>query len=300
MKICVVGYGSQARAQAQNMRDSGMDVIIGQRPGKSFEMAKEEKFEVMPVSDAVKISDIIYILLPDEVQKEVYEKEIKDNLKGALCFSHGFNIVFKQIIPPKDVDVIMVAPRSNGKEVRDSYLQNKKIPAMLCVHQDFSRKAKEKAKQIVDANKFIPYECTFEQETYEDLFSEQNILCGGLIELIKKSSEVLIEAGYPEEMAYFGAIYELKHVINLINEKGLAKFNEIISNTAEYGEYTVGPKIIDDSVKQKMKESLNRIESGEFTKEYLEEAKKNFPTIKKMRDLLAKHPIEKARNKVKS
>ena len=295
--VAVIGYGSQGSAQALCMRDSGVKVIIGSINDPSFDQAKKDGFEVMSIADAAKKADIIHILLPDEFHGPVYENDIKPNLKAgnALSCSHGFNIIYKQIVPPADVDVIMVAPKSPATEERKAFLAGFGVPGLIAINQNPSGKAKEIALAMAKAMGFTRagcLECTFEQETYEDLFGEQNVLCGGTVDLMIAGFEVLTEAGYPPEMAYFECVHELKLIVDLIFEGGIQKMNAVISNTAEWGEYDNGPRIITPDVKERMKESLKRIENGEFAKKWLEESRNGAPNLLAKRKALGEHLIE--------
>ena len=297
LTVAVIGYGAQGNAQSNCMRDSGVKVIVGVRKGPSFDKAKNDGFDVMSVEEAASKADIIHILLPDETQGGVYENEIKKHVKAGkvLSFSHGFNICFKQIVPPKDVDVIMVAPKAPGTEVRKTYLAGFGVPGLVAVEQDASGKAKHIAMAIAKAEgltKAGVLECTFPQETYEDLFGEQAVLCGGTVQLIKYGFETLTEAGYPPEMAYFECLHELKLIVDLIYEGGIQKMNEVVSNTAVWGEYVTGERLIGPEVKKEMKKVLKDIESGKFAREWMAEAKNGCPTLKKKREDLGKHPIE--------
>lgn len=303
--IAVLGYGAQGRAQALCMRDSGVNVIIGVRPGKSFDAATQDGFKVMSVADAVKEADIIHILLPDEMHGLVFEAEIKPNLTAgkALACSHGFAYVFKTIVPPADVDVIMVAPKGPGTEVRKVFEQGFGCPGLIAVFQDATGKAKDMALAMAKAEGLTRggvLECTFEQETYEDLFGEQNVLCGGMVDLMKYGFETLIEAGYPAEMAYFECIHEAKLIVDLIYEGGIQKMNSVISNTAEWGEYYNGPQILTPDVKERMKESLKRIESGVFAKDWLAEANSGAKVLQAKRAELGQHPAEVVGKKIRS
>jgi ketol-acid reductoisomerase len=301
--VATIGYGAQGAAQASMLKDSGVNVIIGEteiiggNKNPSWGKAKEDGFEVLTIDKAAEKADIIQILLPDEIQADIYEKQIKPYMKAGktLYFSHGFNICFKRIVPPKDVDVIMVAPKAPGTEERKIYLEGFGVPALVAVHQDASGKAKEIALALAKAMHFTKagvVECTFEQETYEDLFGEQCVLCGGLVELMKNGFEVLVEAGYPPEMAYFECVHEMKLIVDLVNQGGIKRMAEVISNTAEYGMWSVGNKIIGPEVKEKMKEALKRIENGEFAKQWVEEYKKGAPFLKESREKIGKHQIE--------
>ncbi|NOY80497.1 MAG: ketol-acid reductoisomerase [Kiritimatiellaeota bacterium] len=295
--VAVIGYGSQGSAQAQCLRDSGVNVIIGSIKDASYDKAVEDGFEVLPISEAAKRGDVVHILLPDEFHGPVYAADIKDNLEAgnALCCSHGFNLVYKQIVPPEDVDVIMVAPKSPATEERKAYLEGFGVPGLIAVRQDATGQARDIALALAKAMGFTRagcLECTFEEETYEDLFGEQTVLCGGCVELLKAGFEVLTEAGYPPEMAYFECLHELKLIVDLIYEGGIQKMNAVISNTAEWGEYTVGPKIIDAGVKQRMKEALAAIEDGSFAREWIEESRQGAPNLLRIREELGNHPIE--------
>lgn len=295
--VAVIGYGSQGSAQALCMRDSGVNVIIGSIQDASFEQAQKEGFQVMPISEAAEKADIIHILLPDEFHGPVYENDIKQHMKSGktLGCSHGFNIVYKQIQPPPEVDVIMVAPKSPATEERKAFLAGFGVPGLIAIEQNPSGKARETALAMAKAMGFTRagcLECTFEQETYEDLFGEQNVLCGGLVDLIKAAFETLTEAGYPPEMAYFECVHEIKLIVDLIYEGGIQKMNAIVSNTAEWGEYVNGPTIITPDVKERMKKSLKAIEDGSFAKAWIDESKNGCPNLLKKREELGKHPVE--------
>ncbi len=301
--VAVIGYGSQGSAQALCMRDSGVKVIIGEtesldgKPNPSWVRAKDEGFEVYSIDEAAEKGDIIHILLPDEFHGPVYKAQIEKHMKAgkALSCSHGFNIVYKQIVPPKDVDVIMVAPKAPATEERKAFVAGFGVPGLVAVQQDATGKAFDVVMAMAKSMGFTKagvLKCTFEEETYEDLFGEQNVLCGGTVDLIKYGFEVLTEAGYPPEMAYFEVLHELKLIVDLIFEGGITRMNAVISNTAEWGEYYNGPFIIDPSVKERMKKSLKRIEDGTFAREWMEEAKKGRPNLMKKREELSKHPIE--------
>ena len=252
--VAVIGYGSQGSAQALCMRDSGVNVIIGSRPGPSFDKAVADGFQVMSFSDAAEKADVIHILLPDEYHGPVYKADIAQHMKPGktLSCSHGFNIVFGEIVPPAGVDVIMVAPKSPATEERKAFLAGFGVPGLVAVKQNASGNALQTAKAMGFTRAGV-LECTFEQETYEDLFGEQNVLCGGCVDLMKYGFETLVEAGYPPEMAYFECIHELKLIVDLVYEGGIQKMNKVISNTAEFGEYFNGPKIITPDVKERMK-----------------------------------------------
>ena len=305
-KVAIIGYGAQGRNQALCMRDCGVQVIIGIRPGKSFDAATRDGMQVMSVAEAAKAADIIHILLPDEMHGPVYRDEIAAEVKPGktLSFSHGFSIVFKEIVPPAGVDVIMVAPKSPGTEERKRFVEGFGVPGLISAKVDASGKAREVALAIAKAEGLTRagvLECTMEQETYEDLFGEQNVICGGIVDLMECGFETLIEAGYPAEMAYFECVHEAKLIVDLIYEGGIQKMNTVISNTAEWGEYSNGPFILPhDELKARMKESLRRIEQGEFAKKWLEEAGNGAPNLIAAREALAAHPVEVVGNHIRS
>ncbi|OVE75039.1 ketol-acid reductoisomerase [archaeon D22] len=296
--IAVIGYGAQGRAQSLCLKDSGVDVIVGVREnGPSWEKAKAEGHNVMTVEDAAKAGDIIHILIPDEVQKDVYESQIKEHVTEGkvLSWSHGFNVIFERIAPPEGVDIIMVAPKAPGTEVRRTFEQGFGVPGLYSVYKDVSGSAKDVALAMAKGmglTRAGVMSCTFGEETYEDLFGEQTVLCGGAVELVKKGFEVLTEAGYPAEMAYFECLHELKLIVDLMYEGGITKMYDVVSNTAEYGGRTVGPKIITEQSKKAMKEALDRVESGQFAKEWIAEHEAGLPNLKRMREEEEKHPIE--------
>ena len=295
--VAVIGYGSQGEAQAKCMRDSGINVIIGSIRDASYDKAAEDGFDVMPIADAAAKGDVIHMLLPDEYHKKVYEDDIKDNMKegAALSCSHGFNIVYNQIVPPETIDVIMVAPKSPGTEERKAFLEGFGVPGLIAVEQDATGKARDTALAMAKGMGFTRagcLECTFEQETYEDLFGEQTVLCGGLVELMKSGFEVLTEAGYPPEMAYFECVHEMKLIVDLVYQGGIKRMNEVISNTAEWGEYEVGSKVIGPEVKERMKEALQAIEDGSFAKRWIQENENGCPNLTAKREALGKHSIE--------
>lgn len=305
--IAVIGYGSQGHAQAQNLRDSGFKVVIGQRPGgKNYDLAKEHGFEVLSAADAAAKADVIQILLPDEKQKGVYEKEIVANLKPgkALVFSHGFNIHFKHIVPSKDVDVYMVAPKGPGHLVRSVYTEGGGVPCLIAIFQDATGKAKERAlahASGVGGGRAGIIETTFKDETETDLFGEQAVLCGGVSELMKAGFETLVNAGYPPEMAYFECVHEMKLIVDLIYKKGFAMMRYSISNTAEYGDYTRGKRIITDATRAEMKKILSEIQTGQFAREWIDENEKNgLKNFEAMRTENNEHQVEKVGEKLRS
>lgn len=295
--VAVLGYGSQGHAQAQNLRDSGVKVVIGLRPGRSFEKAEQDGFTVMSVAEAAKAADVIMVLLPDERQAQTYREEIEPNLTAGkmLMFSHGFNIHYGQINPPADVDVTMVAPKSPGHLVRRTYTEGFGTPCLIAVHQDATGKAKEVALAYakgIGGTRAGVIETTFREETETDLFGEQSVLCGGATHLVKAGFETLVEAGYQPEIAYFECLHELKLIVDLMYEGGMARMRYSISDTAEYGDYVSGPRVIGPEVKQRMKEVLADIQNGEFAKNWILENQANRPAFNAMRRNEAEHPIE--------
>ena len=300
----VLGYGNQGRAQALNLRDSGVATIIGVRPGKSADIARQDGFQTFTVAEAVKKADIIMILLPDEIHGPVFKSEILPGLQPGktLCVSHGFSFVYGEIVPPDGVNAIMVSPKGPGADVRAHYLKGSGLAGLIAVKQDATGTAHDLALEIARANGFTRtgvVECTMEQETHGDLFGEQNVLCGGLADLVRCAFEVLTEAGYPPEIAYFECFHEVKLLADLMHTRGLAGTNEAISNTAEWGEYVNGRRIIDESVKNRMRQSLLDIQSGEFAAKWLEEAGKGCPNLKAEREKLSEHPLEKVGKKIR-
>ena len=299
LTIAVIGYGSQGHAQAQNMRDSGLNVIIGVRPGGgSWSRARNDGFEVYSIPEAAEKADMIFMLIPDMAQPEVYEKHIAPHLSEGktLDFAHGFNIHFKQIVPPPTVDVIMVAPKSPGPRVRELYQEGFGTPALIAVYQNASGKAKETALALAKAlgcTRAGVIETTFKDETESDLIGEQTVLVGGLIELIKKGFEVLVEAGYPPELAYFEACNEAKLIMDLIYKSGISGMLRAVSDTAKYGGLTVGPKVIDEHVKENMRKVVKTVQSGEFAKEWIEESKSGLKNLKALMKEIEEHQIEK-------
>jgi len=303
--VAVIGYGAQGRAQALNLRDSGINVIIGARKdGKSFEVAEEEGFDVYDIANATKKADIIHILLPDEIHGKIYSEHIKNNVtkNKTISVCHGFSIVYKQIIPPENVDVILVAPKGPGVQVRSEYEAGSGLPGLVAIKQNVSGNAKDTALALAKALGYTRrgvLECTFEQETYLDLFGEQTVLCGGIVYLMKAAFETLMDAGYPEELAYFECIGEAKLLVDLIYNKGFAGMADVISNTAEYGMWTVGPKLVTDETKKQMKETLTRIENGDFAKDWIKEYQDKMPLMKKRREEISKHKMEGTASKVR-
>ncbi len=304
-KIAVIGYGSQGRGQSLNLRDSGLDVVIGLRKGKSWDAATKDGMKVMPVAEAVKKSDIIQILLPDENQGAVYRSEIKPNLsdKKCLMFSHGFNIHFGQIVPPPTVDVIMVAPKGPGAMVRRQYEDGKGVPALIAVHQDFTGNAHKTAlayAKAIGATRAVVLETTFREETETDLFGEQAVLCGGTTALVKAGFETLVNAGYSPEMAYLEVLHELKLIVDLIYEGGLTNMRRSISNTAQYGDLTRGPRVIGPETYVAMQEILEDIQSGKFAREWMLENMANRPVFNALTKADEGHLIEDVGREVRA
>lgn len=296
--IAIIGYGIQGRAQSQNMRDSGFDVIMGLRKdGPSWKEAKKDGFDVFEVGEAAKRADVVHILIPDETQGGVYKKFIHDNLEegNALGFSHGFNIRFGQIVAPENVDVIMMAPKGPGAMVRREYLAGSGVPALIAVEQDYTGKAKDRALAMAKAcgaTRVGVLETTFKEEAETDLFGEQVDLCGGSAELVKVAFETLVDAGYQPEIAYFECLHELKLIVDLYYKGGIEGMWKNVSNTAEYGGRTRGPKIITPDVRAAMKETLKEIQSGKFADEWVSESKEGNPLLNGLREEGKKHPIE--------
>lgn len=296
--VAIIGYGSQGHAHALNLKDSGINVIVGLYPGsKSAEKAKAAGLTVYPVAEAAQKADLIMILLPDEVQKSVYKQEIEPHLKEGkvLAFAHGFNIHFAQVVPPANVDVVMVAPKGPGHLVRRTYEQGQGVPCLFAVYQDASGQARDRAMAYakgIGGTRAGILETTFREETETDLFGEQAVLCGGLSALIKAGFETLVDAGYQPELAYFECLHEVKLIVDLIVEGGLAKMRDSISNTAEYGDYTRGPRIVTDQTKAEMKKVLQEIQSGQFAREFVLENQAGKPGFTATRRQEAEHPIE--------
>ncbi|AKB85451.1 ketol-acid reductoisomerase [Methanococcoides methylutens] len=304
--VAVMGYGSQGHAQAQNLHDSGLDVVIGLREGsRRWAQAENDGLKVMTVADAAKAADVIQILLPDEIQSQVYYAEIEPGLEAgnALVFSHGFNIHYNQIVPSKDVDVYMVAPKSPGHLVRRTYNEGAGVPGLIAVYQDATGNARKMAlahAKGVGCTRAGVIETTFREETETDLFGEQVDLCGGVASLIKTSFEVLVEAGYQPEMAYFETLHELKLIVDLIHEGGLEKMWYSVSNTAEYGGLTVGPQVINEESREAMYIALERIQNGEFAREFVLEGQTNHAVLTSMERLENEHPVEVVGKKLRA
>lgn len=297
-KIAIVGYGSQGHAHAQNLRDTGHEVFIGIREGKSAEAARNDGFEVFPVAEAVQKADVVMILAPDEIQGSLYKNEIEPNLSAgnALAFAHGFNIHFDVIAPPKEVDVFLVAPKGPGHLVRRTFTEGFAVPALFAVYQDATGNAQATALSYakgIGATRVGVLETTFKEETETDLFGEQAVLCGGLTSMIEAGFETLVESGYQPELAYFEVCHELKLIVDLIYEGGFKKMRHSISNTAEYGDYVSGARVITAQAKENMKAVLTDIQNGQFAKGFIEDNQNGFPEFHKMREENGNHQIEK-------
>jgi ketol-acid reductoisomerase len=297
-KVAIVGYGSQGHAHANNLKDSGVKVTVGLRKdGASWNKAKNAGLTVKEVAAAVKDADVVMMLVPDEQQPGVYYSEIEPNIKkgATLAFAHGFNIHYNQIVPRADLDVIMIAPKGPGHTVRSTYLQGGGVPSLIAVYQDKSGKAKDIALAYSAANggaRAGVIETNFREETETDLFGEQAVLCGGAVELVKMGFETLTEAGYAPEMAYFECLHELKLIVDLMYEGGIANMNYSISNNAEYGEYVTGPEVINEQSRAAMRNALKRIQTGEYAKMFILEGRTNYPAMHARRRLNAEHQIE--------
>ena len=305
-QVTIIGYGSQGHAHAQNLNDSGVKVTVGlRRGGASWSKVEKAGLKVAEVADAVKDADVVMILLPDEQIAAVYKNDVEPHIrKGAsLAFAHGFNVHFGQVIPRDDLDVWMVAPKAPGHTVRDTYTRGGGVPHLIAVHADKSGKARDLALSYAAANgggKAGIIETSFREETETDLFGEQAVLCGGTVELIKAGFETLVEGGYAPEMAYFECLHELKLIVDLIYEGGIANMNYSISNNAEYGEYVSGPKVIDAETKKAMKQALKDIQTGEYAKSFILENRAGAPTLLSRRRLTAEHPIEVVGEKLRA
>ena len=303
--VAIIGYGSQGHAHAQNLNDSGVKVVVGLRKGgASWDKVAKAGLKVAEVNDAVASADVVMILLPDENIASVY-KEIESSLKqgASLVFAHGFNVHYNQVIPRADLDVWMVAPKAPGHTVRNTYTQGGGVPHLIAIHQDKSGKARDLALSYAMANgggKAGIIETNFKEETETDLFGEQAVLCGGAVELIKMGYETLVEAGYAPEMAYFECLHELKLIVDLIYEGGIANMNYSISNNAEYGEYVTGPEVINEQSRAAMRNALKRIQNGEYAKMFIQEGRSNYPSMTARRRNTADHSIEKVGSQLRA
>lgn len=295
-KVAIIGYGSQGHAHALNLYDSGVDVVVGVRKGKSWDKAVEDGLQVKTVAEATRQADVVMILLPDELQPKVYKEEIEPNLTNqALMFAHGFNVHYHQIVPPENCDVLLVAPKGPGHLVRRTYVEGAGVPALFAVYQDVSGEAKELALAYakgIGALRAGALETTFKEETETDLFGEQAVLCGGLTSLVKAGFETLTEAGYQPELAYFECLHELKLIVDLMYEGGLARMRYSISDTAQWGDFISGPRIINEQVKQEMKAVLKDIQDGQFAKGWILENQANRPVFNAINERENNHPIE--------
>ncbi len=306
MKVTIVGYGSQGHAHANNLKDSGVDVTIALREGSaSAAKAESAGLVVKSAVDAVKDADIVMILTPDEFQFKLYRDDIEPNIKqgATLAFAHGFSIHYNQIVPRADLDVIMIAPKAPGHTVRSEFVKGGGIPDLIAIFQDASGKAKDVALSYasgVGGGRTGIIETTFQDETETDLFGEQAVLCGGAVELVKAGFETLTEAGYAPEMAYFECLHELKLIVDLMYEGGIANMNYSISNNAEYGEYVTGDKVINDESRRAMKQALANIQNGEYAKRFILEGQSNYPEMTARRRLNAAHPIEQTGAKLRA
>lgn len=305
-KVTIVGYGSQGHAHSLNLNDSGVKVTVGLRKGgASWEKAKKAGLTVKEVGEAVKGADIVMMLLPDENIGETYQRDVEPNLKkgGSLAFAHGFNIHYGQVKPRADLDVWMVAPKAPGHTVRSTYAQGGGVPMLIALYQNPSKKARDVALSYAAAiggGKAGVIETSFQEETETDLFGEQAVLCGGCVELVKAGFETLVEAGYAPEMAYFECLHELKLIVDLMYEGGIGTMNYSISNNAEYGEYVTGPKIITEETKNAMRGVLQRIQNGEYARDFMLENKAGAPTLLSRRRITARHPIEVVGEKLRA
>jgi ketol-acid reductoisomerase len=306
MKVSILGYGSQGHAHANNLKDSGVDVTVGLREGSaSAAKAEASGLVVKNVAEAVASTDLVMVLTPDEFQSDLYKNEIQPNLKkgAVLAFAHGFAIHYNQIVPREDLDVIMIAPKAPGHTVRNEFVNGGGIPDLIAMHQDASGKARDIALSYASAiggGRTGIIETTFKDETETDLFGEQAVLCGGAVELVKAGFETLTEAGYAPEMAYFECLHELKLIVDLMYQGGIANMNYSISNNAEYGEYVTGEKVINEESRKAMKECLRNIQTGEYAKRFILEGQSNYPEMTARRRLNAAHPIEKVGEDLRS
>ncbi len=305
-KVTIVGYGSQGHAHAQNLNDSGVKVTVGVRKGgPSWDKVKKAGLKVAEVAEAVKSADVVMVLLPDEQIASVYVNDIEPNIKkgASLAFAHGFNVHYNQVVPRDDLDVWMVAPKAPGHTVRSTYTQGGGVPHLVAVHQNKSKKARDLALSYAAANgggKAGIIETNFKEETETDLFGEQAVLCGGAVELVKMGFETLVEAGYAPEMAYFECLHELKLIVDLMYEGGIANMNYSISNNAEFGEYVTGPEVINEQSRAAMKNALKRIQNGDYAKMFILEGRTGYPSMTARRRNMAEHDIEVVGEKLRS
>ncbi len=304
-RIAIIGYGSQGHAHANNLKDSGMDVVVGLREGKSWKKATDAGLKVFDTSQAVKTSDIVMVLVPDELQGDLYNKEIGPNLKPGsyLAFAHGFSIHFDQILPSPDINVFMAAPKGPGHLVRSEFARGSGVPTLLAIHQDPSKNTKDIGLAYASAiggGRAGIIETSFKEETETDLFGEQVVLCGGMTALITAGYETLVEAGYSPEMAYFECLHEVKLIVDLIHEGGISNMRYSVSNTAQYGDLTRGPRVITEETKKEMKKILNEIQSGQFAKEWILENRANRPVFNALTRRSDTHSIEEVGTRLRS
>jgi ketol-acid reductoisomerase len=305
-KIAIIGYGSQGHAQAQNLRESGLHVIVSQRKGsENYQLALRDGFKPVSADEASKQCDVIQILTQDHIQARLYEEDVKPHLRKGktLLFSHGFNIHYNQIVPPKEIDVVMIAPKGPGHLVRREFQKGAGVPSLLAIHQDFSKKAKQTALAYakgIGATRAGVIETTFKEETETDLFGEQSVLCGGVSELIKAGFDTLVEAGYHPEIAYFECLHELKLIVDLMYEGGISFMRYSISDTAEYGDLTRGKRIITPETREEMRRILKEVQMGSFAKEWILENQVGRPMFSALRKKEAEHPIEEIGKKLRS
>jgi ketol-acid reductoisomerase len=297
-RVAVIGYGSQGHAHALNLRDSGVDVIVGLRPGKSWDRAAADGLTVVTVDEAVRRGDIVMVLVNDELQARLYKDQIEPHLRPgkALAFAHGFNIHFGQVVPPKEIDVIMVAPKGPGHLVRRVYTEGKGVPCLIAIHQDASGEARALALAYargIGGTRAGVLETTFQEETETDLFGEQTVLCGGVTSLVKAGFDTLVEAGYQPEIAYFECLHELKLIVDLMYEAGIAGMRYSISDTAEFGDMTRGPRVVNEETRKEMKRILDEIRNGQFAREWILENQTNRPVFNAMRNRDREHLIER-------
>jgi len=305
-KIAIIGYGSQGHAQALNLRDSGLKVIVSQRKGSdNYELAIKHGFKPVSAAEAAKEADLIQILTQDHIQAKLYEEDVKPHLRKGktLLFSHGFNIHFGQIVPPKEIDVVMIAPKGPGHLVRREFEKGAGVPSLIAIYQDFTKKAKQTALAYakgLGATRAGVIETTFKEETETDLFGEQSVLCGGVSELIKAGFDTLVEAGYQPEIAYFECLHELKLIVDLMYEGGLSYMRYSVSDTAEYGDLTRGKRIITQETRREMKRILEEVQNGQFAKEWITENQVGRPVFTALRRKEAEHPIETVGKRLRS
>ncbi|WP_019415617.1 ketol-acid reductoisomerase [Paenisporosarcina sp. TG20] len=303
--IAIIGYGSQGHAHAQNLNDSGYKVVVGVRPGKSFDQAKADGLQVGSVAEAAHAADVIMVLVPDERQSQIYQEEIKPALTPgkSLVFAHGFNVHFNQIVAPEGVDVFLVAPKGPGHLVRRTFEAGAGVPSLIAIHQDFSGQAKDVALAYakgIGSTRAGVLETTFKEETETDLFGEQAVLCGGLTSLVKAGFETLVEAGYQPELAYFECMHELKLIVDLMYEGGMSGMRSSISDTAQWGDFVSGPRVVDAGTKARMKDILNDIQSGKFAKGWLLENQLNRPEFTAIEKAEESHQIEKVGSELRA